>query len=203
MASVIIHLCVAKKVNEYLKMNEKQLFLGTIAPDISKQIGQDKSISHFIDGPKADIPNLNLFLSKYKEGLTTPFTMGYYIHLLTDYYWFQEFLPPLLEKKNIKEEDVVKCLYQDYTSVNIRLIDDYLLSLEMFYNELDPVTTQITEIPIEKLNILVEKMGVIIENSTTVELTLFDYQELIHFIEESSNRIVKDILKIEMNEYNI
>ena len=30
-------------------MNEKELFLDTIAPDISKHIGQDRKISHFLD----------------------------------------------------------------------------------------------------------------------------------------------------------
>ena len=39
MASAVIHLCVAKKVNEKLKMNERELLLGSIAPDISKQVG--------------------------------------------------------------------------------------------------------------------------------------------------------------------
>ena len=40
MASAIIHLCIAKEINKYLKMNEKELLLGAIAPDISKEIGQ-------------------------------------------------------------------------------------------------------------------------------------------------------------------
>ena len=77
MASAIIHIAVAKKLNEQLKMNEKALFLGTIAPDISKHIGQDRKISHFLDENR--IPNLNLFLKKYNNSLNIPFIMGYYI----------------------------------------------------------------------------------------------------------------------------
>ena len=50
MASAIIHISVAKKINEILHMNEKELFLGTIAPDISKQIGESKDKSHFLFG---------------------------------------------------------------------------------------------------------------------------------------------------------
>ena len=90
MASAIIHLCVAKEVNKYLKMDENELFLGAIAPDISKQIGETKEISHFLDHTNEDdIPNIDRFLSKYKSELNKPFEMGYFIHLLTDKYWFR------------------------------------------------------------------------------------------------------------------
>ena len=42
MASAVIHLCVAKEINKYLKMDEDYILLGSIAPDISKQIGETK-----------------------------------------------------------------------------------------------------------------------------------------------------------------
>ena len=62
MASAVIHLCVAKEVNKFLKMDEKELLLGSIAPDISKQIGQTKEISHFLDpSNEDDIPNIERF----------------------------------------------------------------------------------------------------------------------------------------------
>ena len=43
MASAIIHICVAKEINKTLQLPEKELFLGSIAPDISKQVGQTRS----------------------------------------------------------------------------------------------------------------------------------------------------------------
>lgn len=193
MASVIIHICIAKKVNEYLKMNEKELFLGTIVPDISKQIDEDKKISHFIDGEVPDIPNVELFLRKYQDDLKTPFTVGYYIHLLTDYFWFKDFLPPFIEEKHISKEEITKYLYQDYTSINVRLIDEYLLALEMFYEESIPITTKITEIPIDKMQILIDKMSIIIENSKQKNLLLFNYQDIISFIEKTSKQIIENI----------
>ena len=52
MASAVIHLCVAKEVNKYLKMDENMLLLGSIAPDLAKQINQTKEISHFLDHTK-------------------------------------------------------------------------------------------------------------------------------------------------------
>ena len=49
MASAVIHLCIAKEVNKYLNMNLNELLLGSIAPDISKLIGESKEKSHFLD----------------------------------------------------------------------------------------------------------------------------------------------------------
>ena len=128
MASAIIHIAVAKKLNEQLKMNEKELFLGTIAPDISKHIGQDRKISHFLDENR--IPNLNLFLKKYNNSLNIPFIMGYYIHLFTDYLWFKYFIKEisnsndyikLLSGETLKcsKEDITKIIYNDYSNLNI------------------------------------------------------------------------------------
>ena len=49
MASALIHLAVAKKILEKIHVeNEYEYYLGSIAPDISKQIGQSKDKSHFI-----------------------------------------------------------------------------------------------------------------------------------------------------------
>ena len=44
MASAIIHLAVAKTLEKYLDIeNKKDYYLGSIAPDISKQIGENNS----------------------------------------------------------------------------------------------------------------------------------------------------------------
>ena len=103
MASAIIHLCIAKEVNKVLGMDEKLLFLGTIAPDLSKEIGQSKEISHFLDhSNEDDIPNIDRFLNKYEEELRNPFEMGYFIHLLTDKYWFRDYVYKYIERYSIE-----------------------------------------------------------------------------------------------------
>ena len=49
MASAIIHIAVAKCLENKLHIeNKKDYYLGSIAPDISKQIGQTKIKSHFL-----------------------------------------------------------------------------------------------------------------------------------------------------------
>ena len=202
MASAIIHIAVAKKLNEQLKMNEKELFLGTIAPDISKHIGQDRKVSHFLDENR--IPNLNLFLKKYNNSLNIPFIMGYYIHLFTDYLWFKYFFNEitnlntsitLLNGDTIKcsKEEINKLIYNDYTNLNILLIEEYNLDLSLFYEEIEIPKVKFTEIPLDKLQIIVDQMGVIIENSKKSFTYSFNLDNVKQFINTCTDLISNDL----------
>ena len=201
MASAIIHLCIAKEVNKYLKMNEYDLLLGAIAPDISKQIGETKEISHFLDhSNEDDIPNIERFLAKYRNDLHNPFTMGYFIHLLTDKYWFRDYVYQFIErytrenvKKQITYTAIRDLIYNDYTNLNTDLIDKYSLALDIFYEEFREPTTAIREIPVDKLDILVDKMGLIIEETKKEKNFVFDMSDIEVFISNSVKYIIKDI----------
>ena len=116
MASAIIHIAVAKEINKDLKMNEKELFLGTIAPDISKQLGESKVKSHILLYVKTDLPIFDKFLDKYKNNLNNPFIMGYYIHLFTDYLWFKYFIPEITNSSdyiNVLSGNKIKCTKEE------------------------------------------------------------------------------------------
>ena len=201
MASAVIHLCVAKEVNKYLKMDENMILLGSIAPDISKQIGETKEISHFLDHTNEDdIPNIDRFLSKYKSELNKPFEVGYFIHLLTDKYWFRDYIYNYIErftknatKKKITYTAIRDVIYNDYTNINIDLIDKYNLPLDIFQNEIEYPNSKIKEIPIDKLPIIVEKMGLIIANSTEEKTFMFDTKDIEVFITNTVKYIIKDL----------
>ena len=201
MASAIIHLCIAKEVNKYLKMNEYDLLLGSIAPDISKQIGETKEISHFLDhSNEDDIPNIDRFLAKYRNDLHNPFTMGYLIHLLTDKYWFRDYVYQFIErftrenvKKKVTYTAIRDLIYNDYTNINTDLIDKYMLPLDIFSEEFREPKTAIREIPVDKLDILLDQMGLIIEEAKKDKNFVFDINDIEVFIENSIKYIIKDI----------
>lgn len=203
MASAIIHICVAKELNKVLGLEEHPLFLGSIAPDISKQIGETKEKSHFLTKAKEDVPNILEFLEKYKNSLTNPFLLGYFIHLYTDKLWFNNFIRERLYENSIKlldgstinttEEEISDLIYGDYTNLNIELIDYYQLDLSLFYEEIVLPNITMTEIPIDKLPILVDKMGVIIENSKMDKPYVFDMPIIINFIQYATEKILKKI----------
>ena len=69
MVSSVIHMAVAKEINKRIKRDENKLLIGSIAPDISKHLGQSKLFSHFLDSVDSDIPNIDKFLNKYKDRL--------------------------------------------------------------------------------------------------------------------------------------
>lgn len=204
MASAVIHLCIAKEVNKYLGWDENMILLGSIAPDISKQIGQTKEISHFLDhSNEDDIPNIGRFLNKYNEDIKKPFEMGYFIHLLTDKYWFKDYVYDFIErytrennKKNITYTAIKDLIYNDYTNINISLIDKYELPLDLFSNEIELPESRITEIPVDQLQVIIDKMGLIIAASKEEKTFLFNVEEIERFIEETVKYIIKDLMML-------
>lgn len=208
MASSMIHIAVASELNKKLNRDRSKLLIGTIAPDISKLIGESKRITHFVnDETESDsIPDLNLFLKKYKNKLNDDFVLGYYIHLFTDYLWFKYFLTEILTDDMITKLDgtIVKCngrmafqyIYNDYTNLNTNLIDYYNLDLKIFYNEIPEIDNIIAEIPMDKLNIIVNKAGEIIEKSKVHKDMVFNMENVHKFIETTINLITDNLKEL-------
>lgn len=204
MASAVIHLAVAKELENNLNIkNKKDYYLGTIAPDISKQIRKSKKESHFLYNTKDDIPNIKMFTNKYKNFKTNDFNLGYFIHLYTDKIWTNDFIKTLNYRNSIKlldgtiinatVEEIRDLIYQDYTNLNIQLIDEYILDLSLFYDDFIIPDTTLDEIPINKLNILIDQMGIIIENSTKKKSYLFDIITIRNFINNCANQIIEKL----------
>ena len=202
MASSIIHIAVANELNKVINKDRKKLLIGSIAPDISKHFGRGKIESHF-QNTDDDIPNLDKFLSKYKNNLDDDFVLGYYIHLYTDYIWFKYFTPDFYNngviykldgtKAEISEEDMIKYFYNDYTSLNIKLIDKYELDLDIFYEELPVFEDIIKEIPMDKIQLIVDKTGIIIENSKEKKEYIFDMEKIYNFISLCIEYLLSDL----------
>ena len=205
MASALIHLAVAKKLTENINIkNRKDYYLGSIAPDLSKQIGLNKISSHFLIHTKEDVPNTEMFINKYPNFMNNEFELGYFIHLYTDKLWFDGFLNNFICNNSIKlldgtvitttPEELQNIIYQDYTNLNIKLLDEYKMDLSLFYEDFIKPNTKLDEIPSDKLNILIDKMGLIIENSKEEKPYTFDTFLILDFIDKVSQEIL-EILK--------
>ncbi len=206
MASAVIHLAVANEINKELNRDKSQLLIGAIAPDISKFIGEEKTKSHFLKELDSNIPDIESFLNKYKNSLTDDFVMGYFIHLYTDYLWFKYFVTEFYDKLMITKLDgtVVKCsgnmlslyVYNDYTNLNIKLIDRYNMDLKIFYNQLPKLSNIIEEIPMDKMGLLLSQMGIIIENSKEKKDYIFNIENVEKFITTSVELILGKITEL-------
>lgn len=209
MASAVIHLAVAKVLEPYLKINNrKDYYLGSIAPDIAKQIGRTKKESHFLYNEKEDVPNIKMFTDKYPNFYKNDFDLGYYIHLFTDKLWFDKFISNLTQSNSIKlidgtiikttPEELTDLIYSDYTNLNVKVIEEYDMDLSLFYEDFQLPKTDITEIPSEKLDILIDKMGIIIENSKQDKNYIFDIYLIKEFIEKTKERILEELKTYEL-----
>ena len=206
MASAIIHLAIAKELKDKLDIdNLKDYYLGSIAPDISKQIGEDRDISHFSKNMKDGIPNIDLFVKRYPTFKYNSFDLGYFIHLYTDKIWEEEVLNRIRTENcvklldgtilNLKEDEILNIIYSDYTNLNPQVIDEYDLDLSLFYEEFQKPDTTLREIPIDKLDILINKMGIIIENSKKEKAYTFDMYIVKEYVEKITKEILKEIEK--------
>ena len=208
MASAIIHIAIAKEVNKRLKKDESKYLLGSIAPDIAKLVGEPKNKSHFMDEGHSE-PNLDRFLEKYECYLDDDFVMGYYIHLLGDYFWFKYFIPEIVnedntliknlagEKVHLCDDAIMEYIYNDYTSLNIDLIDKYKLDLDIFYQDIPKLDNIIEEIPMDKLEILRDKMGLIIESSKKAKLYVFSMENIENFISTTTEMIIAKLEELD------
>lgn len=202
MASAIMHLAIAKKLNEKLNMNERELFLGTLAPDLNKIVHRSKSRAHFYN-KGTNIINLDAYLKKYGNNMSHAFEMGYYIHLYVDKLWDELIFSDIFNNSSIKllngseitldEKQMKKLIYNDFTNLNISIIDKYNIDLSLFYMDLTFPKTNINEIPIKKLNLIVDKMGTFIKNSEKKKTVVLDCKNVYKFIDKSYKIILKDL----------
>lgn len=82
-----IHLAVAKKVNDTLKLDLDSIMLGSILPDLI--INTNHTTSHYQNGKLGidGTANPDIFIKKNKNKLSNPIMIGYLIHLLTDKFY--------------------------------------------------------------------------------------------------------------------
>ena len=215
MASIITHMAVSdklyKRIKDRLPINYYDYMLGSIAPDISKTIGASKNISHFLDNSRG-IPNVDNFLRKYANTLTNSFNLGYFIHLYTDKLFYRDYYPLFIQDDIFYS--IVKCLdgstiklnlndrremlYNDYTNLNAQIIDEYQLILDIFYNEFILPQTNITEIPVDKLNILIDNTSTILQNLNTEKDYIIDISSIKSFIDDTVEEIYTKLISLDL-----
>ena len=206
MASLVIHLAVANEINHRLKRNNDMILLGSIAPDLSKQIGDTKFHSHFLNNIDDNIPNMDIFLSLYKKYLDDDFVMGYFIHLYTDFIWFKYFIPEIFRNNtltkldgstiNCDKDEMMYYIYNDYTNVNKDILEIYKIDTSIFYKEPIKINNIIKEIPIDKLDIIIKQCANVIDNSKNNISYTFDVNHIIQFITACTDLIYGKIQEL-------
>ena len=128
MPGFTIHIAIAKRYIEKHKLevgNEEEFIKGVIAPDMNESLDKiisDKSKTHYGDWDNYDlVPNIEEFLKDSKNDRKNDYWKGYFIHLLTDYYFYNKYF----EKENRELEKNNERFYSDYNYLNKFLIEKY------------------------------------------------------------------------------
>ena len=205
MASGMIHIAVAKKVNEVLKMDENLLYLGTLAPDLSSILKRKKSRSHFYTNK--DVPDLNKYILKYKKEMSRPIEMGYYIHLYVDKLWDELITRDIIDinsitllngtKIKIKEKDAKKLLNKDFSNINENIINKYKIDLSLFDKSIRVPKIYINEIPVKKVKLVIDDMNKILSESKKEKTVIIDEKNVYKFINNASKEIIDYLKELE------
>lgn len=112
MPGYVIHIATAK---EYLRKHkniedEEEFIKGTIFPDFTT----NKATTHY--GKSSGFTNINKFLDKNQ--INNSFNKGYFLHLVTDYLFYNYYL-----------DKFSKDIYNDYDIINKRLMEKYDINL--------------------------------------------------------------------------
>ena len=162
MPGYAVHLAIAQ---EYLRKHNKEksqdFILGSIEPDFTN----DKSKTHYGESPA--YTNLKKYLKNNK--IDTDFKQGYFLHLVTDYLFYNYYL------EEIKKPQI----YYDYDMTNKTIIEKYKVILpekvksKVFFKDGTPqiLTLQLAYRVIDEISELTLEEIETIEQETIVEET--------------------------------
>lgn len=91
MPSHKIHIAIAQSVNKKLNLDNDEISIGSILPDVA--LVEHHGISHFqyINEYPHNLANPDEFIKIYKEQLDSAISIGYLIHLLTDRFYTEKY----------------------------------------------------------------------------------------------------------------
>ncbi|MFC7680769.1 hypothetical protein [Paenibacillus sp. GCM10028914] len=197
MGSRIMHYCISAGLARELMINDDQFFLGSIAPDVHKNMNTPKSISHFMkeDNDGKFFADYLEFNHKYLRYMKDPFYLGYFYHLISDVIWVEEIYYKKIKwlPQPEKKEAQLK-YYRDFWRLNGKLIDYYSLA----YRPIDVKPIEIEEIDYRYLPELIKDLEVdflMKDEAKAEELEILEFEEVIDVLEKT----VRECVAISMN----
>ncbi|MDE6142360.1 MAG: hypothetical protein K2G03_07120, partial [Bacilli bacterium] len=135
MACATIHLAIAKKfLEKNTDINRDDFIAGTLYPDADL----DNDSTHYTDKNRGSDNvshvrgKVNLYAFLLEHESLNAFELGWFLHLVTDYLFFEEcFTESYL--LSVTYEEFCKELYHAYYCVNLYLEEKYKLDRERYY----------------------------------------------------------------------
>lgn len=150
MPSWKIHFAIANQLVEKIRIEENTFIFANIMPDIlaghhSKKLShlEEYKVTHHtmltnINGIAISIPNIREFRQQYHKEFQNPVILGYFSHLLADYYWNQYAYEHCFKQWNkekteieVRLKDGTKQIMQYDDAVKIKQKDFHQFSQEI------------------------------------------------------------------------
>jgi hypothetical protein len=153
MASLMLHMAIAGKYCEVNKVDNILEFVsGNLAPDILP----DKDSNHYLSGyfpsayREAIMNRVNLSAFCKANRLISDYNRGFFLHLLTDYVFYTQYLRNLDTYKNmsdIPDEEMKIMMYLEYDRVSYYLVNKYSKYINL--DILQPIARRTDSSPME------------------------------------------------------
>lgn len=188
MPCLAMHLAIAKEyLKKYPEEDEKEFILGTIAPDIDmpdiekyiKGVESDKNSHHFgenyntTDAIEYMRRKVNFDKFFIYNDLSTSFLRAYFLHLISDYKFFGEYVTHK-DVEGLSTSEIREKGYADYNRITPKLVKKYNL-------------------------VIPESIREIVSGHSDGELEIINEEKVYKFIEDISNininEFKKEILK--------
>lgn len=227
-----IHLATAKKVSEKINIDKNIFTFGNILPDIPNEYVV-KEITHHVSHARTHFEinvlvvehienryDLRNFAEKYKEKFSNPLILGYYVHLLTDYFWnyktYREHGIYDEEKNRIglilndgerilcSKEKARQIKTQDFRIFSKYIYDyhladkpEYQEEIKEYLKEIDWITLEESDIQktIEYINDRYTGKAQVLEDGESTEYKIYSEKEMLKLVDESVIFILKMIKK--------
>lgn len=177
MPSIAAHMVVSKLVGEKLNIYNEEFIRGNILPDVVNI----KDSHHKIKGKNLLIPDTDYF--KKRLDFKNMINLGYYVHLLLDKYYLEEYIPENIKNTSIFEN---KSIYSEYTKLNYKLVNMY--DLDVLYL-IDILNFNDDLVDALKLKENIDFLKIKLDD----DLEIFNLHSFSLFLEDISNRLCEEI----------
>ena len=179
MPNISAHMIVAKEVAKKLNINSDEFIKGNILPDI---IDMEDS-HHKVQSGVYMVPDIEFFL--YNLNFSKDLNIGYFVHLLLDKHYLNDYLESLYPNTNIFLDGSI---YKDYDYLNYLLINRFGLEIDKLENILNEYDCKINE---EKLKYNIDCLKQKKEGNTKY----INFESFAYFLLEISETISKELVE--------
>ncbi len=232
-----IHLATAKKISKKINIDKNIFTFGNILPDIPNEYvvkGITHHASHARTHFETDVLvvqhiekryDLRNFAEKNKSKFSNPLMLGYYVHLLTDYFWNDKTYGEhgiYDEEKNriglilnngerilCSKEKARQIKTQDFKIFSKYIYDHHLADkpeyqeeIKEYLKEIDWITLEESDIEktIEYISDRYTGKAQVLEDGESAEYKIYSEKEMLELMDASVIFILKMIRKAGINE---